>query len=196
MNVDVLAELQRRERATQPIINQLVKGGMPWLTAYVIAGDIYSAEMATNMVADGMPPEEALHFVGSYARFDWAIKNLPRAVLFERLPELWIGADPDDTNPEYLALWHEAYEANGNRPIYDGKPFPRGKQVIYRGQVGDVPGISWTLEYAIAHKFAMTGGGRQGVEGGKVLRKVIVRKDILAYLTGRDESEVILKEIK
>jgi hypothetical protein len=95
-------EFLAKERRRQELTQGLMAKGVPFLSAIVIAGDLQSAEEAAERVKQGMPPEEALHFVGSYTRFDWAVANLPKEVLFERLPELWVGADPDDANPEYL----------------------------------------------------------------------------------------------
>lgn len=191
---------QKRITRQNEIMAELIAKGIPTLTAAVMSGDIQSAEMATEMIVNGTPALKALNFVGSYARFDWAVANLPKRTLLKMLPELWRGADPDDTRPEYLALWREAYKANGNKTIFDEphKIEPVFTSIdtrlitIYRGQVGDAVGISWTLDRVIAKKFAATGGGRQEIAGGKILKRVIHRDEVLAYLTGRDESEAIV----
>lgn len=198
-----LATMQKRFARQNEIMAGLVAGGMPVLNAAVISGDMQSAELASERVAAGESPEDVVNFIGSYARFDWAVANLPRAALLEMLPELWRSADPDDTKPEYLELWREAYRANGNKTVCDGKRLPLRHGIgagierehtltIYRGQVGDTVGISWTLDKKIAEKFAATGGGRMPIAGGKILQRKVRRDLVLAYLTGRDENEVII----
>lgn len=190
---DMLEHYQQQEKRRGELMKPLMANGMNFLTAIVVAGDLLSAEHADKMVAEGIPAEEAVNFIGSYARFDWALKNVPKEKLLAILPDLWVGADPDDTKPEYLMLWKEAFMANGAEIVIDEKPLPKRKSFkIYRGQVGDAKGISWTLDRSIAVKFAATGGGRGEVSGGKILEKTVTRKQILAYLTSRGESEVIL----
>ena len=57
------------------------------------------------------------------------------------------------------------------------------------------PGISWTTDKRIALKFAATGGGRIRVRGGVLLQarvSTIQPGAVLAYITGRDESELIV----
>jgi len=189
------AEFLAKERRRQELMAGLMEKGVPFLSATVMAGDLQSAEEASERVKQGMPPEEALHFVGSYTRFDWAVANLPKEVLFERLPALWVGADPDDTNPEYLKLWREAFITHQGVIIQDDpkKKLPSRRRFrIYRGQVGDQVGVSWTLDHEIARKFAITGGTRQPVAGGKILELMVTRADVLAYLTERGESELII----
>lgn len=186
---ELMADQERRMVLAQPLIKQ----GTPVLTAYIIAGDLLSAERADKMVAGGWAPSKALNYVGSYARFDWAVKNLPEKELFAMLPRLWRGADPDDTNPEYYALWQKAWVANGKETILDDEPLPKGKLTVYRGQIGtESRGISWTLDKKVAETFASSGGGRVRVQGGVILKRKIQSKHVLAYLTERGESEVIL----
>jgi hypothetical protein len=180
------------------IQKRLMDEGMDLINAVVRASDIVSAEDATARAENGEDPDELVGYVGSYARLDWAIKYLPRPRLLERLPRLWVGSDPDDTRPEYLALWQEAYVANGRRVVQDEEetslpdtPF----FTVYRGQVGNEKrwlGISWTLDRRVAEKFAASGGGRGLVKGGKVLEARIYPSAVLAFLTSRDESELIL----
>ena len=163
------------------------------ISSFVISGDILSAEKADKLVQDGMPTEKALMFVGSYARFDWAVKNLPRPALLKMLPELWMGADPDDTNSEYLELWKEAWKLNGNKTVCDGKKLPRRKKLrVFRGQFKDAEvGFAWTLDVTIARKFALTGGLRGTIKNGIVYEDVVSPDNIYGYITGRGESEVI-----
>lgn len=192
-----LEDMVEQSRRQSEIANSLTtEKGMPFLTAYIVAGDIMSGEKADAAVAAGVPAIEVYGFVGSYTRFDWCVKNLDRADLLQLLPELWVAADPDDTNPEYLTLWQDAFAANQGIVVDDAtaslKTFFNKQVTVYRGQVGDALGISWTLNLGIAEKFARTGGGRQKVDGGKVLTGKVHRSKILAYLTSRDEFEVIV----
>jgi hypothetical protein len=164
------------------------------ITAYVIAGDVISAERATEMVKDGVPAAKALNLIGSYARFQWAVDNLPRKVLLKMLPRLWSGADPDDTKPEYLELWYEAWNSNCQGAVYDDgrNELPWGELTIFRGQSMASPvGISWTLDRGVARKFAFTGGGRGRISDGVILTGRVMAGAVLAYITGRNESEVI-----
>jgi hypothetical protein len=173
-----------------------MKQGIPMITAVVMAGDFMSAEQATRQLQQGGNPLELYKRIGSYARFEWAFQHLPKADLLRLLPELWISADPDDSKGSYLALWQEAYRANGNRIITDGEPLPFSAKVkmiaVLRGQVGGNLGISWTLDAAVANKFALTGGGRAPVAGGEIFTGIVKQSDILAYLTERNESELII----
>jgi hypothetical protein len=112
----------RRQELMQPLINE----GVPMISAMVMAGDLVTAERASEELAKGkQSAEDLLHTVGSYARFDWAVENLPRHKMLELLPSLWSGADPSDNRQDYLALWREAYRANGNKTIIDDEPLPR-----------------------------------------------------------------------
>lgn len=91
------------------------------ITAYVMANDIVFASQMAEMVRAGiLTAEEAVWRVGSFARLDWAITHCPDAWVIENLPELWSGSDPDDTKPEYLALWHRAFADNSYRIICSG----------------------------------------------------------------------------
>jgi hypothetical protein len=164
------------------------------ITAYIIAGDMLSAEKASKLVREGMAPEKALHFIGSYARFDWAVEHLDPSTLLRILPELWRGADPDDTNPEYLKLWEAAWKANNCKTVCDGQKLPRTKKLtIYRGQASDAPiGFAWTLDVIIARKFALSGGLRGTISNGKVLEGKVDPFNIYGYVTGRGESEIIV----
>lgn len=185
------AELRKQAREFSAIHRRLRGEGVPFVTALVMAGDIQTAARADEMLAAGESPRELVWRVGSYARFEWAVKNLPRRTLFSILPELWVASDPDDTRPEYLALWREAYRRNGGRTVTDGPALPSGLLTIYRGQVGERIGISWTLDKGVAEKFARTGGGRGSVVGGKVLTRRVHSSQVFAYLTQRNESEII-----
>jgi hypothetical protein len=163
-------------------------------TAYIIAGDMLSAERATEMVNAGeVTVEGALPMIGSYARFDWAVKHIRTPRIFELLPELWSGSDPSDIDQDNLILWGLAWAYNDHKTICDGSPLPDGDLKVYRGQVnGDPIGISWTLDKIIAEQFSKTGGLRHQVQNGIVLSGKIHSSQVMGYLTRRGESEVIL----
>lgn len=163
------------------------------ITALVIAGDMLTAENCTNQVKLGANPLDLLWRVGSYARFDWAYKHLDKADLLRLLAELWVSSDPNDTNLEYLNLWEEKRRMSG-KIILDDKELPAQKVfLIYRGQArGSELGISWTLDKNIASKFSNSGGLRERISGGIQYKARIRREHILAYLTSRNEAEVII----
>lgn len=162
---------------------------------YVIAGDMITAENVTAVVESGEQTAlQMLWHVGSYARFAWAVKYLTRPQLLKVLPELWVASDPDDTNLDYLTIWQDAHRRNKGQTVCDGRPLLKGKLLtIYRGQLDDTPGISWSLSKAIAGRFAKSGGLRgPAPRNGHILETKIEREKVLAYLTKRDESEIIV----
>lgn len=171
---------------------------LPYTTALTIAGDQMGAERSKRWMAQGMPFEVAYPFVGSYARFAFAVEAfddglVERDWFFDHLPELWTGADVGHAD-RYLQLWWEAFDRNGHEAVTDGEPLPKGRTLrLYRGQDGDVPpGISWTLDQQVAEKFARGAATRQGNRGGTVFEVEVPRTIILGYLTGRGEREVII----
>lgn len=189
-----MAQIQTQiTREIEIATDLLAKNPQLGLSAFVIASDTVSAERATQAVESGESTAlESLYLVGSYARFQWAVKHLTRPELLSVLPGLWIASDPDDTNLAYLKIWQSAWRKCGST-IYDGQPLPRQQLLtIFRGQAGDAPGISWSLSRTVATKFAKTGGLRHRVANGRLLEGQIKPKSILAYLTGRGEHEVIV----
>ena len=192
-----MAEFTKREpimadlMAADPLLNEL--------SAMIIAGDRLTSERSKQWTRDGCPAVDALPFVGSYGRLEFAVWAtdegfLPVETLLDQLPNLWRGSDPDDTDPRYLALWQSAWERNGKKTVRDGPQLPKGTQLrCYRGQDAGAPlGIAWSLDRTVAEKFARGAGSRQRSRNGKVFERVVARKDVLAYLTGRGEQEVIL----
>jgi hypothetical protein len=74
---------------------------------------------------------------------------------------------------------------------------------VYRGQQSAEhgPGFSWTIDRARAHWFAHTRGaermallaaGTWSKGAGVVLRGVVSKTDVLCYLSGRGEDEIIV----
>ena len=190
----------KQAKADSRLAAKLVKADpkLPYITALIVAGDMGSAKRAEKAMAEGMPFDQALQFVGSYARFQFALDGLDkgrvsRDHLLEILPHLWSGSDPDDTDSRALALWQAARAAKGC-VVTDGMRLPAGKLLtVYRGQDKGAPfGIAWSLNRSIAEAFARGRGTRQSNRGGVVYVAHVPRAEVLAYLTGRGESEIIL----
>jgi hypothetical protein len=166
----------------------------PWI-AYVIAQDEDSARRAREGVASGeIEPLQAVHMCGSYARFRAAVDLLPREVLNEHIIDLWRGSDPDDRDPDFLQVWKEARSLKSSY-LRDGKPLPGrdGEILVYRGQDPGAPdGIAFSLDQKIAEKFASGAATRQGDREGVLLEALVSKKKVLAYITLRGESEVVI----
>lgn len=188
--------IKRAGRQDQ-IANELVEKNpkLNFITAYIMAGDYVTAESVTQAVnAKKLTPVKALTHIGSYARFEWAVKHLPWSRLRPKLLGLWSGSDPDDTNLEYLELFRRRAAGEARGYAFDKRPLPRGRKplTVYRGQRADDPwGLSWTLDRNIAVKFAQGAGARCAVNG-TVFNMQVERKHILAFITGRGEAEVIV----
>ncbi|MGV0985108.1 MAG: hypothetical protein ACOYB2_11165 [Limnohabitans sp.] len=126
---------------------------LPVGSAFTIASDLASVERSKEWVNRGMSAETALPFVGSYGRLEfvlWAVDNghMAENDLLDMLPDLWRGADPDDTDTRFLELWQKAWIRNGKRPVRDGKHLPKGHTLrVFRGQDKDARWASpgrWT----------------------------------------------------
>jgi hypothetical protein len=184
---DIAARLVKEQPGIHPI------------TAHVIAGDILSGERATAEVNAGMEPTKAYALVGSYARWGWVITMLSQERItwdwfVENICDLWRGSDPDDTNATYLALWQKVRDLKGGY-VRDGRPLPKGKLLrVYRGITSEAgaKGFAWTTDPKIAQKFASGAGERREVKGGAVIAGFVARHNVLAYITERGESEVIV----
>jgi len=186
---------------------------LPYISAFIMAGDILTGERSRKMVAAGVSYQRAVHFVGSYARLDfalWAQEHgfCTREELLDDLPDLWRGSDPDDMDPRFLTLWHEAWVRNRRKPIIDGRAVPGRVLTIYRGQDAEddtfgrdpdrLPvGIAWSLDEKVAQKFANGAALRVSHRPNPVVYVAKVeRKNIYAYLTGRGESEVVVNPFR
>lgn len=172
------------------IVEKLESTGLPWIQRYIIANDQIHAEYITKLVkAKKLTPLKAVNCIGSFSRFDWALEHLKEKDFFRLLPELWVGSDPDDSILR-LPIWEKAVKKNGGY-ITDSTKKLSGKKKVYRGQSGDHElGISWSLKKSIATKFAH--GTRGPIKNGSVYIGVIDTSEILAYLTSRDEEEIIV----
>jgi hypothetical protein len=176
---------------------------LPLISALVIASDLFYAERVAKWLREGtLTFDQAVCRVGSFARLEFIMQAMDdglvsRERVLEILPEEWPGSDPNDTNPRFLALWQEAWEANRKRYIRDGKALPRNKLLtIYRGQDADAPlGIAWSLSKVVADKFARGAGTREAHRGGIILKRQVPRSKVLAYLTARNEDEVVINPL-
>lgn len=116
-------------------------------------------------------------------------KAMTLAEFRKHLPWVWSDAEPDDTDPSWLAMWQYA-ALDG--PL--GDPLP-GKSValtVYRGQhsADDPRGIAWSLDPNVAKMFAHRFNPN---EFGVILRGRVERSKVLAYINaaGRGEQEVV-----
>lgn len=201
----VVTDLQAWAEAVDKIMVDLIASqpDLHPITAHVIAGDILSARKATERVVAGEDPTKVYVTVGSFARWGWVTAlvqsgAISREWFAENIADLWRGADPDDTDPANLAIWREAWFGNKRSVIRDGRPLPKkrgdGTIAVYRG--GDPfsvrKGIAWTTDPKIARKFALGAGVRVPTANGVVIAGDVMPHYVLAYLTGRGESEVIV----
>ena len=196
-------DFQHQAELTRQLADKHPEIGMP--TVFIMAGDLVAAEKVDKLFqAKQMTFEAAQAVMGSYARFDWIVKQIEQGIVkpeqaYALLPEVWSSSDPDDTDPRFLKFWKKAYAANDNKCIWDDNEPPLRKKVftVYRGQdrhlyyEGGLLGIAWTLDKNIAKKFARGAWARQSNRPGEVLTGGIARKDILAFICGRGESEII-----
>src|SRR5262245_30632580 len=184
-----LIEKQMHQQSERAILLQEADPRLPYVSAYVMAGDIIRGEYALDMLRKGeWSWAEAEIRTGSYARFGLRVSAWEEGLITieDALTDLgpaWRGADPDDTDPRFLSLWIEAKRRHGNY-IRDGRPLPRTHILtLYRGQDADAPlGIAWSLDRMTALKFANGAATRQHDRGGTILTRHCWRRDALAFL--------------
>ncbi len=179
------------------------------LTALIMAGDLASAEyVESEFLAGRITFEQADVYLGSFARFEFIVRWVEQGKVkpedaYALLPGLWSGSDPDDTDPRFLDFWQSAFKANNNVVISDDYAFDysyptRKVFTVYRGQdrhlyyESGVLGIAWSLDKNIARKFARGAWARQSNRPGEIITATVQKKHVLAYITGRGESEIIL----
>ena len=173
---------------------------LPYVTRIVMAQDIVGAEKVEAAFRAGkFDLRRAMNLCGSYTRLDFARRMVDDGLaeieeLADAMVQEWPGCDPDDTDERFIDLWRLAYERNGRKYLRDGPSLPRGKTLkVYRGQPENAPlGCAWSLDENIAAKFAGGAWARTAVAGGRLFELNIPRNHILAYLTRRSESEVII----
>jgi hypothetical protein len=189
---EMIDRMERQDKKAAELI--AADPSLPHISAYIIAGDLVGAELMSERVKAGeWTPEKALVFVGSYARFEWALDNMGEEYVHKHIADLWRGSDPDDTNKRFLEVWQNAAQNKGTY-IRDGEALPRDNPLtIYRGQKASDPlGIAWTTDIEIAKKFAKGAGIRVKSLKGSVLQAHVWRGLVLGYLTKRGESEVVV----
>lgn len=193
-----------REEVVTPIQEDLMAKdpGLPYITSYIQAQDLAGMPRADEAMERGEPWYEAIGWLGSYARLEWLKQKMQDgtitefAEVYERLPELWRGSDPDDTDPFWLKTWEAARTANGEMITDEGKS-PEvdeyGSVTLYRGDTSPIPtGIAWSTNRDIALKFANTGGGRAQRADGHLFEASVRIENVIAYITGRNEFECII----
>lgn len=196
---DKLAPIWKRQ---EQIAAELYRLNPNWgfIGVFVVSSDLANAEpYEREFEAGKLDFRAACQAMGSYARFDFAhrqylVGRVSAEEFYDLLPELWRSSDMDDTKEEYFLTWQAMKELNSNKIIVDGLPLPHRKYLtVYHGQdrAAESIGISWTLKRDIAVKFAKGAWMRQNNRDGVVLEGLINRKNILAYLTGRNEAEII-----
>jgi hypothetical protein len=91
------------------------------------------------------------------------------------------------------AVWNELFESCERERVYTlGDPFPLESATVYRISVTGIErGLSWTLSRKIVRSFEDR-WQEQGIGRGKIYTLETTRKNILIYLKGRQEEEVIL----
>jgi len=198
-----LLELKKNFEEQDKIAQTYMEQGYNPMISIVMAGDHLSRKRADDLVEKGESVRDASVQIGSYSRFDWVVEqyytgNISTAELAEWICELWRGADPDDTNPDYISVWEDCQEEFGEM-LYDEKKFPlelldeSGLVTVYRGQLNtdDPVGLSWTLSKDIARKFAH-GAALRTYQDGYLGTAKVYYGSILAYISGRNEEEVII----
>lgn len=192
----------------QVIIDELAKAHPTWafVTLFVMSSDMAASERVDTAYLKGeLNFDTAETLLGSYARWDWLVREMKKGVInistfHENMCSWWSMSDPDDTNPEYLQLFKEAREVSPvipNRGQYigdEGKNLPPTQYLtIYRGQddPNETIGFAWTLDLYIAEKFAK-GAWARVPRHGVVITARCEYKDVLAYITGRGEQEIII----
>jgi len=180
---------------------------LPYASAWVMAADYVGGDLVLEKLERGeLTWQQAEPLIGSYARLDARLKARARGLITTKqalhdLPGAWSGSDPDDTKEPYLALWREAWEANGRVMLRDSNvTVPDRNYVrVFRGQDRvDGPrtprsfGIAWSLSKATARKFAMGAATRQGNREGVIYTALVQPRDIYGFMTQRGEREVII----
>lgn len=170
---------------------------LPFVTLVVMANDYLTVERADMLVLSGVSILKAANEVGSFYRLKWLVDKY-HAGLFDdtwlvgNFPYEWMASDPDDTDPKYLKLWKRVKKLNGGY-VYDKALLPKGDLKLFRGQENesDPLGIAWTTDEEVAVRFA-NGAGMRTKINGVVIARTANSSDVLGFMTGRGESEVVI----
>lgn len=200
------AELYKRQEV---IMQKLQKKHPTWsrVTLFVLSGDLAHSEKVDALFQAGeISFDEAQNAMGSFARWDWLMKQYRAGTInpvkfHENMCHWWSASDPDDTDKMSLEMFKNARAASPvipNRGQYlsdEHESLPLTEFLtVYHGQdlYEKKIGFAWTLDLAIAKKFA-AGAWARAPRPGFVLKGVVERINILAYITGRGEQEVIVQ---
>ena len=136
--------------------------------------------------------ERLLREYGSHERgivvYDWwAAGEFDEAemsdVLTELLIDAWVGRNEKMGDSLWPEAWEELFDCC-RWPVTDGAPTPQLPLTAYRA--GHPEGMSWTLDLAVAEKFAE--------RGRQILTcRVADTIDILGLFDGRGEREIVLR---
>ena len=111
---------------------------------------------------------------------------------WELLSEIWLASDNVWQNLEDWKVLLTSRRSHREEMMHVGEQAflsnLKHTVTIYRGCMKDLNegGLSWTLDRSIAESYAERIG-----EGGIVLQRKINKPEIVAYLDGREESEII-----
>jgi hypothetical protein len=155
-------------------------------------------------------------FGEEWETYDEALSGIFSLGRGDRLPmfiEWWASVDGspldlDDVRRLFAEVWMDTESAYGWRdevlemlqwiarksPVTDADLNLTGEATIYRGTSGrgDETGISWTLSLDKARWFARRFAILDSTGLGRVYRATVQASDVLAYLTGRNEEEIIV----
>lgn len=197
-----LTQLESHAVRQQEIMDKLAKAHPTWnfVTLHVMSGDMETSERVDVEYQKGaLDFETALNLLGSYARWDFVVREMQKGVIsiydfHSKMCSWWSAADPDDTEDSTLRLFKDAKATNGKYKTDEDKNLPETEFLtIYRGQDDpkDKIGFAWTLDYHVAAKFAK-GAWARCPRHGVVITGLCKREDVLAYITGRGEQEIII----
>ena len=121
--------------------------------------------------------------------------ELDKKNYWQLLSYIWIDAEFPTVNKE---IWIQLFTRRlpNKRKMMNGKErrvlsnLPDKDINVFRGYSDDehADGISWTLSYEKAEEFAK----RWGSEDAKIAEGMCKKEDILAFLNGRNEEEIII----
>ena len=119
----------------------------------------------------------------------WKNAEISRGDLREMLPGWWTDAEPNDAEIRWRLLWRDAVKVEG--PVLQ-KRLPKGDTIkVFRGtrDRADRLGIAWSTDRSTAVFFA----NRMSLgQPGWIVRGEVRPQHVMAYLTDRGESEIVV----